>query len=270
MMDRRSSPQTLFILFARHRLEYHMKHRTENVSQAQRARRGAFTLIELLVVIAIIAILAAMLLPALAKAKEAGRRISCCNTVKQLGLSAQMYAQDYRDTLPPRSSVMRWPDRLRPYYGTLKILRCPTDLLAPTGSTDTNNSPGDSAPRSYMINGVNDWAKDSLDDPGFAAYMAGTYPGSMKLAFVNHPSDSALFGEKQSTSTQYYVDLFEMANWQGNDTTEIEPKRHITGSNFCMMDNSVRYFKEGKTTWPINIWAVTEFGRTNYVVRPGS
>jgi prepilin-type N-terminal cleavage/methylation domain-containing protein len=107
---------------------------------ADERQRDAFTLIELLVVIAIIAILAALLLPALANAKEKGKQTYCLSSTHQQALAVHMYASDNNDFLPPvamldgNGNETNWPGLLNPYLQSVKIHLCPSDEKAKTNS----------------------------------------------------------------------------------------------------------------------------------------
>jgi len=112
---------------------------------------NAFTLIELLVVVSVIAVLAALLLPALARAKEAGKATVCLSNLRQAGFALQLYAQENNNRLPfmrdkalTMTNELPGPDQaLSNHLGNVNVLKCPSDnqqLFEKTGCSYSWNS----------------------------------------------------------------------------------------------------------------------------------
>ena len=250
---------------------------------AAKTIRSGFTLIELLVVIAIIAILAAMLLPALAKAKEKAKAITCTSNMKQIGIAMALYVDDNSGNYPivsytdANGNSVSWEDQLSTYLPQKNINSTASSALnavfvCPSIIVSLNT------PFSYGIYWTNATRTYACAGTMYGFLGGKLDPGTARKAtpIINSPTETVVTyeGAGRTDTVQNYNKCYSGATWVVSNSG-LGPQFDLSNPNtakakyfldfrhgskkvinILYADASVRAvsFITASSTWSTNIW----------------
>ena len=224
--------------------------------------KQGFTLIELLVVIAIIALLAAILFPVFARARENARKSSCANNLKQIGLAAYQYSQDYDElvvssygayTAPGVGGTVYWMGLILPYIKNTQVYQCPSA----TKFVETNPQNPQSSTYAHQHNNIG-WGMPtpSLADFGSTSGTliftdVGRYNVGGGSEWDNLKNGSESFTTSTSMYSRNYTQCKTCPGTPGccDDATTVVP-RHLGTCNVAFLDGHVKAMKISTLTVP--------------------
>ncbi len=233
-----------------------------------RSRKAGFTLIELLVVVSIIAVLAALLLPVLSRAREKAKSIQCQGKLKQIGLAAMMYSEDFNDWIPTAHGGhdIPFPDAPGNFYGhndfVIAILPYTTNHFTYPCSYD-NTRRGELFPLftcpdrperfCQVLNTKDCW----VGTYGWNIYLYNIYDPlnfpRRKLTRLAQPSETIFSADREGVPASYSQTFLAF-----HVSLETEPNGHCPGhwhdigANFLLADGQVRWMSPEE--WMKNIY----------------
>lgn len=226
--------------------------------------RSAFTLIELLVVIAIIALLAALLLPVLARSKQAARQASCLAHLRQIGFAFSLYTGEHQDRFPDRRALKGvlgfrpwndWPPSdpragwaaltLSNHLGNDAVWSCPAVLTSSLQQATQAVQAIRTAPTALSTYWL--WRFDRTNDPSVLDnfWNKTTETALNDLRAANNPTVGRPAGPAE---VELAVDVYFPATIPSVTPALAGRAAHPRGRNRLMLDMSARFWRDARLT----------------------
>jgi prepilin-type N-terminal cleavage/methylation domain-containing protein len=208
---------------------------SERAEFGRRASKAGFTLVELLLVVAILSILAGLLLPMAGRALKAARGISCLNNLRQCASAEHMYADDYKDYLPP--AALPGSTSWRTFHLAVIVNYLQVAKETMQAKQGPQICPSFVNPFTYDTPEMRLWFRPSATNEIYYSYPGTRYMNAADIFVTNparrarvaNPSETLLLSDGRSTTTDFWTQSFYVihnncfnAAWLDGHTTSVK------------------------------------------------